>query len=55
MRARECPERCRLRTVFPDPLRPTMSVRGLGKVMTCVFSGLKLRMPRMSSLRRGWC
>jgi len=39
-----------LRTVFPEPLRPTMSVRGLGNVITFVFSGEKLRTPLMRSL-----
>ena len=39
-----------LRTVLPEPLRPTMSVRGLGNVMTPPCSGLKLRMPLMSRL-----
>ena len=41
-----------LRTVLPEPLRPTISVSGLGNVMTPPCSGLKLRMPLMSSLRR---
>ena len=38
------------RTVLPEPLRPTISVSGLGKVMTPPCSGLKLRMPLMRSL-----
>lgn len=37
------------RTVFPEPLRPTMSVSGFGNVITLVFSGLKLRTPLMRS------
>jgi len=37
-------------TVFPAPLGPTMRVRGLKKVMTCLFSGSKLRIPFISIL-----
>ena len=40
-----------VRTVLPEPLRPTISVSGLGNVITPPCSGLKLRMPLMSSLR----
>ena len=38
------------RTVFPAPLRPTISVRGFGKMIAWSLSGLKLRMPLMSIL-----
>uniref|UniRef100_A0A2P2LV10 DNA repair protein RAD50 n=1 Tax=Rhizophora mucronata TaxID=61149 RepID=A0A2P2LV10_RHIMU len=36
--------------VLPAPLGPTMRVRGLKKVTTCLFSGSKLRMPLISIL-----
>mmetsp|Transcript_4032 Transcript_4032/g.16467 ORF Transcript_4032/g.16467 Transcript_4032/m.16467 type:complete len:236 (+) Transcript_4032:4292-4999(+) len=36
--------------VFPAPLRPTISVRGFGKMIAWSLSGLKLRMPLMSIL-----
>lgn len=36
--------------VFPAPLWPTIRVRGLKKVMTCLLSGSKLRIPLMSIL-----
>ena len=32
-------------TVFPAPLAPTISVRGLWNSITVLFSGLKLLMP----------
>ena len=37
-------------TVLPAPLGPTIRVKGLKKVMTCLFSGSKLRMPFISIL-----
>lgn len=37
------------RTVFPAPFWPTMTVRGWRNSRTTSFSGLKLRMPLMSS------
>ena len=40
-----------VRTVLPEPLRPTIRVSGFGNVMTPPCSGLKLRIPLMRSLR----
>lgn len=36
--------------VLPAPLGPTIRVKGLKKVMTCLFSGSKLRIPFISIL-----
>eukprot|EP01043_Picozoa_sp_COSAG02_P007127 COSAG02_NODE_209_length_28965_cov_18.680143_30_plen_134_part_00 len=37
-------------TVLPEPLEPTIRVRGFRKAMTCGSSGEKLRIPAICSL-----